>query len=388
MTWITSWAGTAIHTVSIVCFLALAGRLLGRIRIGGVSLGMAGVLAVAVAYGAFFGRCPVWRLDETTLTFFDDSVRTQLSFLSSLGSAFFLSAVGVSAGRGAAVSSLRKKVCWASIGALMTAAGGVTAAAICLLDTSMSSSKGLGLLTGALTSTPGLAAIQELPSADAEAAVAGYGISYLFGVAAVVLLVQVWLRRNTNMPKPSASNPKPSPVQEGKATDAGLFHLLFVMLLGTALGALKLPFPQLSLGSSGGILIVGLLSGRSAPLRQIPSETLALFRTLGLTLFLIGTGLPAGIRFEENFRPKDACYGAAITLTALATGYLLSRHLSGRGWEQAACLVCGGMTSTPALGAVTDRLDGEPDLSAYTVAYTSAMLSLVLLVKVLFWLLS
>ena len=52
----------------------------------------------------------------------------------------------------------------------------------------------VGLLTGGLTSTPGLSAAQDVVSESADALsqlTAGYGIAYLFGVLGVVLFVQI-----------------------------------------------------------------------------------------------------------------------------------------------------------------------------------------------------
>ena len=49
----------------------------------------------------------------------------------------------------------------------------------------------MGLLTGALTSTPGLAAAQEAAGGLADLATTGYAIAYPFGVIGVVLFVQL-----------------------------------------------------------------------------------------------------------------------------------------------------------------------------------------------------
>ena len=59
-----------------------------------------------------------------------------------------------------------------------------------MLDENLSADMAVGLLTGGLTSTPGLSAAKEVAK-NQDAVVAGYGIAYTFGVLGVVLFVQL-----------------------------------------------------------------------------------------------------------------------------------------------------------------------------------------------------
>lgn len=73
--------------------------------------------------------------------------------------------------------------------------GFVTAVVIRVIDRSADISFLLGILCGALTSTPGLACVCDMRNIDPSVAFAGYGAAYLFVVIGVVLFVQVFLRK-------------------------------------------------------------------------------------------------------------------------------------------------------------------------------------------------
>jgi putative transport protein len=85
-------------------------------------------------------------------------------------------------------TSKKKAFAYVALGFIIILIGAVVSVgAIVLLD--IPSGLAAGLMCGALTSTPGLAAAIEA-SGDAAASV-GYGIAYPFGVLGVVLFVQV-----------------------------------------------------------------------------------------------------------------------------------------------------------------------------------------------------
>lgn len=51
---------------------------------------------------------------------------------------------------------------------------------------------------------------------------------------------------------------------------------------------------------------------------------------------------------------------------------------------ESAAIVAGGMTSTPAVGVLTDRNVGV-DLSAYTVSYVGALMTMVIGIRWVYW---
>ncbi len=158
-------AANSLLTLFIIVCL---GVLLGEIRLRGVSLGTSGVFFVALLFGHF-------GLDVLP------DIRT-------LGVVLFVYAVGLSAGPRFFKTFHKRGASFVCIAASTVAVGFIAAAAMEALF-HFGPALSTGVFTGALTSTPGLAAAQET-LADPRVAV-GYGIAYPFGVAGVVLFVQV-----------------------------------------------------------------------------------------------------------------------------------------------------------------------------------------------------
>lgn len=163
----------------IVLFLVIAaGVLLGRIEIKGVSLGSSGVLFSAIFFGHLGATLP--------------------SFIGTVGVVLFVYAIGLQAGPRFFKTFRSQGLSFAILALATLFAGLVTAfltGRLLGLDPGMTA----GLYTGALTTTPGLAAAIEAvdPSQDpgwAAAVSVGYGIAYPFGVAGVVLFVQLFPR--------------------------------------------------------------------------------------------------------------------------------------------------------------------------------------------------
>ncbi len=153
-------------------FLILAlGLLVGRVGIGGVSLGDSGVLFVALGFGMLGVTIPVGLAD--------------------FGVVLFLYAVGLQAGP-QFVRTFRKRV-GATLG--LTAAALIPSFLTAWLAgrvLGLNAALTAGLFSGALTSTPGLATGLEL-TGSAEVSI-GYGLTYPFGVLGVIVFAQVMPR--------------------------------------------------------------------------------------------------------------------------------------------------------------------------------------------------
>ena len=158
--------------------LALGG-LLGSIRIRGVSIGAAGALVVGLVVSGIDDRLTIDPL------------------VGLLGLSLFTFAVGLASGP-SLVASLRSNlglIC--GIGVVLVLSAGLAAivGALLGLDRAVTA----GLYAGSLTNTPALAAATEaLPAGEADKAVVGYSLSYLFGVVgmliAVVVVQATWRR--------------------------------------------------------------------------------------------------------------------------------------------------------------------------------------------------
>ena len=261
--------------------------------------------------------------------------------------------------------------------------------------TGISTSLAVGLLTGALTSTPGLSAAKEA-AADTEAVIAGYGIAYIFGVLGVVFFVQLVPKLlHTDMEQARAEllasseqTPENSTAAAEKKIDPlNLFPIMATIVLGLIIGSIKIPFVHFSLGTSGGILLAGLLLGHLRHIGKIDlrmhAHTLALFRELGLVLFLIGAGVPAGVNFIQHVKISYFVYGIIMTLLPMLIGFLIARFVLKLNLLNCLGAITGGMTSTPALGALISMAETDQVVTAYAATYPIALAALVLTARIL-----
>ncbi len=154
----------------LVLFVVIAaGLLLGRVRVAGLSLGTSGVIFSALVVGYLGYGIP--------------------GGVGTLGLVLFAYGIGITAGPGffRAFRQQGKRLAALAF-VLVVLAAGVTWAVATLLH--IPGDLAAGMFAGALTSTPGLAAVMESLPAGNQAAV-GYGIAYAFGVLGVVLFVQL-----------------------------------------------------------------------------------------------------------------------------------------------------------------------------------------------------
>jgi len=153
------------------------GMAIGAIRIAGLSLGASGVLFAALLFG-HLGRDAGWELPNV---------------IGQVGLVLFVYAVGLSAGPTFLRTFRDQGKNLALLAVVAAGVGGVAAAVLAGL-LGIPSDFAAGLFTGAMTSTPGLAAGIEAAIAageDAQAVSIGYGMAYPVGVVCTVLFVQL-----------------------------------------------------------------------------------------------------------------------------------------------------------------------------------------------------
>ena len=75
----------ALSVVFVVFAICALGYLLGRIEIKGISLGSAGVLLVALAYGVLCSFVPAFRIGEVTVDLWSAALKSSYSTVSSIG---------------------------------------------------------------------------------------------------------------------------------------------------------------------------------------------------------------------------------------------------------------------------------------------------------------
>lgn len=376
---IAAWFQESVlgNTLMIVFLVAVIGYLVGSIKIRGVELGTAGVLLVALVFGHFGFEVP-------------DLVRE-------LGLICFVTSVGFIAGPKFFRNFKINAKSYILLGVIIIAAGALTTVGIIELA-GVPSDISVGMMSGALTSTPGLAAaIDATGSANASV---GYGIAYPFGVVGVVLFVQLvpkFLKTDMAAERArfeAAQNVGDEEFHKTKkeelfyADSMGFFPFALAIVLGIILAKIVIPLPggaEFSLGTSGGPLIAGLILGHFGKIgrlsMKVEKHVLECLREFGLALFLIGAGVEAGAGFVEILQEEGLVlfiYGVLITLIPMFVGYFFAAKVLKLSLFNSLGSICGGMTSTPALGTLIRVTETDDVASAYAATYPVALVFVVL----------
>ena len=376
---IAAWFQESVlgNTLMIVFLVAVIGYLVGSIKIRGVELGTAGVLLVALVFGHFGFEVP-------------DLVRE-------LGLICFVTSVGFIAGPKFFRNFKINARSYILLGAIIIIIGALTTIGIIEIA-GVPSDVSVGMMAGALTSTPGLAAaIDATGSANASV---GYGIAYPFGVVGVVLFVQLvpkFLKTDMAAERArfeAAQNVGDEEFHKTKkeelfyADSMGFFPFALAIVLGIILAKIVIPLPggaEFSLGTSGGPLIAGLILGHFGKIgrlsMKVEKHVLECLREFGLALFLIGAGVEAGAGFVEILREEGLVlfiYGALITLIPMFVGYFFAAKVLKLSLFNSLGSNCGGMTSTPALGTLIRVTETDDVASAYAATYPVALVFVVL----------
>lgn len=169
---------TVAHTVLVYSLVIVAGIALGKIRIAGVSLGITFVLFAGLA-ASHFGL--------TT----DHKV---VDFVRDFGLILFVFSIGLQVGPGF-FSSFRKGGISLNLKAVTIVLGGGLITLLLHLITGTSLPMLVGVMSGAVTNTPGLGAAQQAinqvytttPTAEIPDIAIGYAIAYPFGVLGIIL---------------------------------------------------------------------------------------------------------------------------------------------------------------------------------------------------------
>ncbi len=395
------YLGGVLSSIFSILFLVFVisslGYLVGGVKIKGISLGTAGVLLVALLYGILAHFVPSFTVGGHEIALYSETLAANFKLISNIGTALFVTAVGLIAGPKFFRTFNRKSMSYIVIGIAIILSAGVIAYLL-MIATGTDSAMMAGLLTGALTSTPGLSAAKESASeAGANMATAGYGIAYIFGVLGVVLFVQLvpkilHVDIESERAHYVAANEVELPAPKGKRYQLepyGFLPFFLSIALGVVIGSFKIPGINFSLGTSGGTLVAGLLIGHFGHIGPVDltvrKETLNHFRELGLVLFLVGAGVPGGVSFIETVgeAPLALLYGAVLTLVPMIVGFLLAKYVFKLSIFNCLGSITGGMTSTPALGALIATTGTDDVASAYAATYPVALVTVVILVKLL-----
>jgi len=150
------------------------------------------------------------------------------------------------------------------------------------------------------------------------------------------------------------------------------------------------PLGYVSLEATGGVLIAALVLGyigKIGPLSfRMDSMVLGVVRELGLAFFLAIVGLNYG------YGAVVALTGSGITLAAVSlvvgfiaviVGFLVGRYAFKLNWIMLSGAICGGMTSTPGLGAATEAVGSDDPGAGYGATYPFALFGMVIFTIIL-----
>lgn len=168
-------------------------------------------------------------------------------------------------------------------------------------------------------------------------------------------------------------------------TNVHIFSLSLILLIGILVGMIPLHLPGLGtikFGVAGGPLFVALIIGHFGKLGPIQARYFQpsnqVIRDMGLVLFLAGAGTTAGQGLVEVVQTeglKLVFGGALITVIPVIAGFWLARKIFHLSVVHSLGALCGGMTSTPGLGAVNQLIESEDPSVAYAAAYPFALIS-------------
>lgn len=382
--------------------IAVIGYLLGRVTVKGVNLGTAGVFIVALLFGAFLFDGLESQLKVGDATF----VKEALKIVENLGLIFFVTAVGFIAGPKFFRNMKQNFKSYVLLGFVIILSAGLICTLCILLGSKISSvdfdtfkATMVGLLAGALTSTPAFSAskeaVSELGAHLEDAVSAGYAIAYLFGVVGVVLFVQLVPKlakadMKAELEKISVEHTEPKKSQVKKNSiinidEFGFMAFALAAVLGVAVGSVKVK--GFSLTTTGGCILVALLFGHFGKIGKVSImpkiDTLRTLRELGLMMFLIGAGVSGGAKFVQYFEPIYFLYGAIMTLVPMIVGYVFAKYVLKMPLLNNLGSITGGMTSTPALGTLISVAGTEDVASAYAATYPIALICIVLASKLI-----
>ena len=103
-------------------------------------------------------------------------------------------------------------------------------------------------------------------------------------------------------------------------------------------------------------------------------------------IFLAGAGVSGGEKLVETLQEQGVMMflvGVAITLVPMLLGYILATKMLKLPLPETLGAICGAMTSTPALGAITAKTDRQEPVISYATAYPAALLLMTILAKLL-----
>jgi putative transport protein len=190
------WGGGVAHSVLILSLVITFGIMLGKLKVAGISLGVTWILFVGIVFGHFD-----MNLDEHLL-----------HFLKEFGLILFVYSIGLQVGPGF-FSAFKKGGLTLNMVAMLSVFLSVVITIVLHFATGIPITTMVGILSGAVTNTPGLGAAQQansdLNGVDAPEIALGYAVAYPLGVVGCILALlalKFFMRINTKKEEEDAEH--------------------------------------------------------------------------------------------------------------------------------------------------------------------------------------
>jgi len=370
---------TLVKDQIFLLFLTVAlGSLLGKISVRGVSIGISGTLFVGLFFGAMGGS-----VDKGFFLF---------------NLIIFITAVGLLAAKDIVRVLKLHGVKFITLGVIAPI---ISAIITCILVFVYSGEVDSVLIaethTGAMTSSPGLAAALEATGGNNLVAL-GHSIGYIPGVISVILFVRLApkvFRFNVHREIENSSI-----LLDGEKDKSGkIFKRVFSLVIfslfaigGMLLGKVRFPLPfigDIKLGSTGGVLVFSLFAGSILYKKgKFPFDegVLDVIRAVALAFFLGVVGIQAGGSIVATFKQAGVLLlmiGALGSISPIIAAFLVGRYIYKLDWVVLTGAICGAMTSTPGLGIAIETTGKKEPAAAYGAVYPVALIMVVLCTRVL-----
>lgn len=375
------------NPIFLILICIFIGQIVGKISVKQIKLGSSAVMFAGIFVSYTLTKVLISRGSIVLPAQYVPPVIFQLSLIG------FIVAVGLHASSGMKKILKVHGLKFLLLAFVITVTGALSAFLISKYLLPIHKTAILGTYVGALTSSPGLATVLEAMEGvvELEALVGlGYSISYIPGVAAVVLFVQFIGKKHKSIESKEAC-------LAFKEKGSGKFCLLSfvsVCIVGFILGQIKINLGDFlgyfSLGTTGGVLISSLFFGNMKKLGSFDfdfdRDALFVIRDLSLNMFLAIVGL----NFGYNAITLIGTSGAQLLLVGLFTavisilaGYLFGRKVLKLPVPYLLGGICGGMTSTPGLAASVDTMENDEVTAGYGATYPFALFFMIIGVKIL-----
>lgn len=301
------------QTIILLSLTIVAGMILSKIKIKGISLGITWILFAGIALGAL-------------------GIQTHaemLHLIKEFGLILFVTGVGLQVGPGF-FRSFRKGGLAMNVMALVNVALGVGITVLIAKLANQELTDMAGVYTGAITNTPGLSAAQQAVGdlgidGAADRLAAGYAVAYPLAVVGMIVCCLIIRPRNLAAEPTTleeSGNPSGRDVHKGGVK---LIPIFIIIVLGILLGSIPIPVglkAPIKLGLAGGPLVVALVAGWLGVKRGwfgtdfTDGQGVHMLREVGIALFLACVGLGAGGSFVATVKVHYmwVVYGVIITM--------------------------------------------------------------------------